>query len=251
MSRTSRTDEGRGRLGSRLSGIAVALGCVMFLGGFIWGAVVYQPYTVPTTSMSPTINAGDRVLAQRIDGGDARRGDVVVFEDSDWGNLPMVKRVVAVGGDHVACCADGHLTVNGKKIDEPYLEKGKPASSSGIPSTAVPRGRLFLLGDERNSSLDSSVHLQDAGNGAVPRGDVTARVDAVAWPLDGMLARPTGFAALPGGTSRPGPLVTMVVLVIVGAVLILGGAAYGPLARRGARRRGRAGHQRGEFAGVG
>src|SRR5689334_3908752 len=121
MSGTGRTGEGHGRLGSKLSGLAVALGCVLFLGGFAWGAVVYQPYTVPTDSMAPTIAGGDRVLAERIDGSEVERGDVVVFKQASWGDLPMVKRVVAVGGDTVACCTQDKLTVNGKKIDEPYL----------------------------------------------------------------------------------------------------------------------------------
>lgn len=76
---TRRTDEGLGRLGSTLSGLAVALGCVLFLGGFVWGAIVYAPYTVPTDSMAPTIVSGDRILAQRIDGAEIERGDVVVF----------------------------------------------------------------------------------------------------------------------------------------------------------------------------
>src|SRR5690242_5741513 len=114
MSRTGRAQGGRGRLGSTLSGLAVALGCVLFLGGFVWGALVYRPYTVPTNSMSPTIVAGDRVLAQRVDGTGIKRGDVVVFRQQSWGNMPMVKRVVAVGGDTVGCCTDGRLTVNGK-----------------------------------------------------------------------------------------------------------------------------------------
>ncbi|MCZ9346523.1 S26 family signal peptidase, partial [Streptomyces sp. TRM76130] len=61
-----------------MSGVAVALGMVLFLGGFVWGAVVYRPYTVPTDSMAPTIGAGDRILAERVDGTDVRRGDVVV-----------------------------------------------------------------------------------------------------------------------------------------------------------------------------
>jgi len=99
MSRTGRTAKGRGKAGSVLSGIAVALGCVLFLGGFVWGAVVYQPYTVPTDSMTPTIGAGDRVLAQRIDGDQVKRGDVVVFREASWGDMPMVKRVVGIGGD--------------------------------------------------------------------------------------------------------------------------------------------------------
>lgn len=239
MSRTQRTDEGRGRLGSTLSSIAVALGCVLFLGGFVWGAVLYQPYTVPTGSMAPTIGSGDRVLAQRIDGDEVRRGDVVVFKQKTWGDLPMVKRVVGIGGDRIACCEDGKLTVNGKEIAEPYLPKDKFAVS-GIPTTTVPKGRLFLLGDERSGSLDSTVHLDDGQNGSVPREAVRARVDAVAWPTDrlGMLERPEGFAGLPGGISTPGPLRMLVIAVVAGMVLVLGGGAYGPVAKRMGRRRG-------------
>ncbi|MFI1732571.1 signal peptidase I [Streptomyces acidicola] len=233
---TGRTDEGRGRLGSTLSGLAVALGCVLFLGGFAWGAFVYQPYTVPTDSMAPTITAGDRVLAERIDGGAIKRGDVVVFSQKSWGDMPMVKRVVAVGGDKVACCTDGKLTVNGKKIDESYLPEGQDAEAMGIPEISVPEGRIFLLGDERSGSLDSTAHLTEAGSGTVPRNSVDARVDAVVWPMDGMLARPTGFETL-GSLSSPGPLRLITAAIIVGAVLVLGGAAYGPIAQRMATRR--------------
>ncbi|MEV0124587.1 signal peptidase I [Streptomyces sp. NPDC050703] len=242
MSGTRRTAEGHGRLGSVLSGVAVALGCVLFLGGFVWGAVLYQPYTVPTGSMTPTIGAGDRVLAQRVDGDEVRRGDVVVFKQSTWGDLPMVKRVVGVGGDRIACCHDGRLTVNGKEIAEPYLPDGSGAAATGIPATTVPEGRLFLLGDERSGSLDSTVHLSDGENGTVPRGAVQGRVDAVAWPLDkfGMLERPEGFADMPGGLSEPGPLRLMVIAVVVGIMLVLGGAAYGPVAKRVGRGRPRA-----------
>ncbi|QES44110.1 signal peptidase I [Streptomyces venezuelae] len=252
MSRTQRTNEGRGRLGSVLSGIAVALGCVLFLGGFVWGAIQYQPYTVPTGSMAPTIGSGDRVLAQRIDGDEVRRGDIVVFEQSTWGDLPMVKRVVGIGGDRISCCQDGKLTVNGKDIAEPYLlDQGEAAVATRIPATTVPKGRLFLLGDERSGSLDSTAHLTDGENGTVSRKAVKARVDAVAWPMErfGMLERPDGFSALPGGTSEPGPLRLMVIAVVAGMVLVLGGAAYGPVARRAGRRRAGSGAQ--ETAGVG
>ncbi|GGN76435.1 signal peptidase I [Streptomyces albiflavescens] len=225
-----------GRVGQRLSGLAVALGLVLFLGGFAWGAVVYRPYTVPTSSMAPTIDAGDRVLAQRIDGSEVRRGDVVVFRDKTWvTNAAVVKRVVAVGGDTVSCCTNGKLTVNGKQIDEPYLPKGSLAEITKIPTVKVPEGRLFLLGDERQGSLDSSAHLTDAASGTVSRNAVTARVDAVAWPMNGMLKRPTGFETL-GSLSQPGPLRLMVGAVIAGAVLVLGGAAYGPIAGRAGRR---------------
>jgi signal peptidase I len=232
MGGTGRDDGGHGRLGAVLSNLAVAVGCVLFLGGFSWGAVVYQPYTVPTDSMSPTVSAGDRVLAERIDGGEVRRGDIVIFRDARWGDMPMVKRVVGVGGDKVACCgAGGLLTVNGKAIEEPYVDTKGPVSNSF--TATVPKGQLFLLGDERMGSLDSRVHLQDPGQGSVPRSAVTARLDAVAWPLDGgLLERPNSFAALPGGISRPGPVKLVVGSVVVGALLILCGVAYGPVARR-------------------
>ncbi|WP_406302840.1 signal peptidase I [Streptomyces sp. NBC_00885] len=242
MSGTERTDDGHGRLGNALSGLAVAVGSVLFLGGFIWGAVVYQPYTVPTDSMTPTVHAGDRVLAERIDGDQVRRGDIVVFRDKQWGDMPMVKRVVGVGGDTIACCGDGgKLTVNGKAIEEPYLRTEGPASNTF--TATVPKGQLFLLGDERMGSQDSRVHLQDPGQGSVPRSAVEARLDAVAWPLDGgLLERPEGFAALPGGVSRPGPVKLVVGSVAVGAALIVAGALYGPIARRlPGRRRGAAG----------
>ncbi|MCK7627102.1 signal peptidase I [Streptomyces sp. RS10V-4] len=233
--------DGRGRTtGSVLSGLAVAVGCVLFLGGFVWGVLVYRPYTVPTDSMSPTITAGARVLAEKVGGSEIRRGDVVVFKDSAWGDLPMVKRVVGVGGDNVACCTKkGLLTVNGTPVQEPYLQGDGPASPIGFHAV-VPTGQLFLLGDHRNDSLDSRVHLTDGDHGAVPRSAVAARVDARAWPLGsiGMMQRPQSFAALPGGTSQPGPLRPILLAIVAGAVLILGGAAYGPLARRKGRGRG-------------
>ncbi|MGW5251754.1 signal peptidase I [Streptomyces sp. NPDC004012] len=239
MSGTGRTGEGRGRLGSTLSGLAVALGCVLFVGGFAWGAVVYKPYTVPTDSMTPTIAAGDRVLAQRVDAADIKRGDVVVFREKSWGNMPIVKRVVAVGGDTVACCTDGKLTVDGKEIHETYLAKGQVAELKQIPTITVPKDRLFLLGDERRGSLDSTAHLTEAFSGTVSRGSVDARVDAVAWPMDGMLARPTGFEEL-GPISSPGPLRLILGAIVAGAVLVMAGGAYGPIAQRAARRRGNA-----------
>ncbi|WP_445528490.1 signal peptidase I [Streptomyces cyslabdanicus] len=224
-------DPAGGKAGQRLSGLAVAVGLVLFLAGFAWAAVIYRPYTVPTSSMTPTIGMGDRVLAQRVDGGQVHRGDVVVFRDKNWvQNSAVIKRVVAVGGDTVSCCENGRLTVNGKQVDEPYL-KGAVAESGGIPTVKVPQGRLFLLGDERQGSLDSTAHLTDAAAGTVSTDAVDARVDAVVWPMKGLLERPTGFEAL-GTLSQPGPLRTIVTMIVAGAVLVLAGGAYGPIAAR-------------------
>ncbi|MFD0270930.1 signal peptidase I [Streptomyces sp. NPDC127106] len=234
---------GRGGAGNVLSGIAVAVGFVLFLGGFVWAALLYQPYTVPTDSMKPTVKPGDRVLAQRIDGGEVRRGDVVIFTDAMWSDSPMVKRVVGIGGDTVKCCGEGgRLSVNGKELDEPYLDGSRPVmldgttpgtgSPAGTPfEVVVPEGNLFLLGDMRSNSLDSRAHLQETGQGTVARSAVRGRVDAVAWPSMKMVGRPAGYADLPGGTSKPGPLRLQLVAVASGAALVVLGAAYGPLAR--------------------
>ncbi|MCZ4122584.1 signal peptidase I [Streptomyces sp. H39-S7] len=228
-----------GRLGRILSGLAVAIGCVLFLGGFAWGAVTYRPYTVPTGSMQPTVEPGDRILAQRVDGSEVRRGDIVVFQDQLWGSATLVKRVVGVDGDVITCCdKQGRMLVNGKPVEESYLLHGGPASLTPFETT-VPKGQLFLLGDNRAESLDSREHLAGGDTGTVPRGAVRARVDAVAWPLGrlGMVDRATNFSALPGGVSEPGPLRWITVAALAGAVLILGGAAHGPIARRLRRHR--------------
>ncbi|MFE1350289.1 signal peptidase I, partial [Streptomyces sp. NPDC058757] len=204
--------------------------------------LLYQPYTVPTGSMAPTLATGSKVLAQRIDGDEVRRGDVVVFKDPLWGGATMVKRVVGIGGDTVACCGtDGRLTVNGTPIDEPYLESGTGGAGGVVPEefhATVPEDSLFLLGDDRTTSLDSRSHLEDAAQGSVPRATVVARVDSVVWPLDGGLVdRPAAFAALPGGVSTPGPVGLLLTAIAAGAFLILAGAAHGPLAKLLAGRR--------------
>ncbi|MFD3541309.1 signal peptidase I [Streptomyces sp. NPDC058662] len=264
--RRTRGTDGRGGPGHVLSGVAVAIGFALFLGGFVWGALVYRPYTVPTDSMAPTVRPGDRVLAERIDGGEVRRGDVVVFTDSQWSDSPMVKRVVGIGGDTVKCCgAGGELTVNGTALDESYIDRAAPAAggaagtdpaagtapappsltppATGTPfEVTVPEGNLFLLGDRRNASVDSRAHLQEAGQGTVPRSAVQARVDALVWPSPTAVERPGTYAALPGGTSRPGPLRLQLAAVLGGAALVLLGSAYGPLVRLlGRGRRERAG----------
>ncbi|WP_438827355.1 signal peptidase I [Streptomyces otsuchiensis] len=236
MSAAPRT---RGRLGRVLSNAVVALGCVLFLGGFVLAAFLYQPYLVPTDSMAPTVAADDRVVAQRIDGREVHRGDIVVFRDDAWSELPMVKRVVGVGGDSVTCCdEDGLLRVNDVPIDESYRDRGVPASRHGFEAV-VPDGELFLLGDERLDSVDSRALLADGRSGTVAEDAVVARVEAIAWPPSrlGPVARPGEFGDLPGGVSSPGPLNLLVISTVTGAVLILGGAAIGPLTARSSRRK--------------
>lgn len=237
------TDAGEaalGRTGRVVSGLAVAVGLALLLGGFALAAVDYRPFAVPSDSMAPTVLAGDRLIARRVAGADVHRSDIVVFEDAVWGDVPMLKRVVGVGGDTVACCdRRGRLTVNGRAVDEPYLKKrGGGASPTGFDAK-VPPDRLFLLGDNRNVSLDSRTHLSD-GQGTVPRSAVSARLEWTAWPPGrmGFTEPVSAFSAL-GEVSRPGPLKWLLAAVAAGSLLIFGGAAAGPVAARVVRRRGR------------
>jgi signal peptidase I len=93
----------------------------------------------------------------------------------------FIKRVIAVGGDHVVCCdAQGRITVNGVALDEPYLYPGNKPSDSPFDVT-VPKGRLWVMGDHRAQSADSRAHLNDH-DGTVPTKDVIGRSFVVVWP---------------------------------------------------------------------
>ena len=250
MSRTSgRTDEGHGRLGSVLSGLVVALGCVLFLGGFAWGAIVYQPYTVPTESMAPTIKAGDRILAERIDGSDVERGDVVVFKQESWGDMLIVKRVVAVGGDTVACCTDEQAdrqrqedrrTVSSRGPGRPSRPRSRPSRS---PRAAVPARRRA----QRLARLHGPPHGGLQRHGAAQRGEGPRRRRGLAHGRHAGRVPRTSRRSAP--ISSPGPLRLVLAAVVAGAVLVLGGGAYGPIAKRVGRRRGRTGTREPALAG--
>ena len=110
---------------------------------------------VPTGSMENTIMAGDRILALRTSYwfSDPERGDVVVFEDPDdpTGKTLDVKRIIGVGGDTVEV-KDGDVLVNGQVQDEPYI---KEITEGDFGPYHVPEGCYFMMGDNRNKSLDA------------------------------------------------------------------------------------------------
>ncbi|MFC5998460.1 signal peptidase I [Quadrisphaera sp. GCM10027208] len=150
--------------------------------------LVVQAFVIPTASMQPLLQPGDRVAVLRLPAltGDVQRGDVVVFDGR--GTFPdggdYAKRVVGVAGDRVACCAaDGRLTVNGAPLEEPYLYPGDRPSDLRF-DVVVPQGRLWVLGDHRSVSADSRSLLGRPGGGMVRQDRVTGRVVAVLWPVD-------------------------------------------------------------------
>jgi signal peptidase I len=170
-----------------------------------------QMFFVPSGSMRPLFVEDDRILVQKVSywAGDVHRGDVVVFDDpggrwlgaegapaltpvqkalSEVGLYPtgghLVKRVIGIGGDHVVCCdRSGRVTVNGVPLDErSYIMQGAAPSDKRFDVT-VPKGRLWVMGDNRSNSEDSRFHQELPGGGTVPVKDVVGKVWAIVWPL--------------------------------------------------------------------
>ncbi|MGH3471961.1 MAG: signal peptidase I, partial [Nocardioidaceae bacterium] len=118
----------------------------------------------------------------------------------------LVKRVIGLPGDHVVCCSSaGRLVINGKPIDESsFVSLGNEPADNYTFNVVVPRGHIFVLGDNRYVSGDSSRHLP--GQGAfVPESLVTGRAVAVIWPLDDahMLHIPSSYSDIPPGQTPP------------------------------------------------
>lgn len=144
-------------------------------------------YHVPTQAMSPTIQAGDRILATAIRKPErtVKRGDVVVFR-AEQANPVLrgryVQRAVALGGDKIELI-DGELAVNGTGLPHrgglrPVpAKKGDPRYPAPTYPLEVPAGSVFTLGDNHGNSLDSRYF------GAFPISAVTHSADRIVYPL--------------------------------------------------------------------
>jgi signal peptidase I len=159
----------RRRLLSALGWVAL----VVLVAQWPLRAWVAEPLAVSTSSMTPTLEPGDRVLTWKPGAGHAewRRGDVVSFHRD--GRI-LVKRVVAVAGDVVGL-RDGRLVVDGRPVVEPWSDP-ELIDSVFFGPVRVPQGTVFVMGDDRANSEDSRVF------GPVPLSDLTGRVVAVLWP---------------------------------------------------------------------
>jgi signal peptidase I len=150
-----------------------------------------QPYVEQSTSMQNTLAPGDRLFA--VPGDSVRRGDVIIFREPvrvSKTRALVVKRVIGLPGDHVACCnSRGRITVDGKALDETYLYPGDPPSRVRF-SVTVGKGRVWVMGDHRNISLDSREW------GAIPVSGIVGRVLFVAHGSDFTALRtPQAFVA--------------------------------------------------------
>jgi signal peptidase I len=170
---------------------------------------LFQAFYIPSESMVPTLEVGDRVLVNKLsyDLHDLHRGDIVVFAsapNTEWhraGISDLVKRVIALPGETVSECAGEKICIDGKVLDEKYLPKTvAPASpwpstlpyitngdgkrvlvcdaSSKAGTCKVPAGQAFVLGDNRDNSSDARV------NGPIKQSSIVGRVFVRIWPLN-------------------------------------------------------------------
>ncbi len=229
-------------LGRRIAGgvrefviiVVVALVVATLLKTF-----VAQMFVIPSESMENTLEINDRVVAMKMV--HYQRGDIIVFEDAlGWlpaapppstlqkalefvgvlpagGNQYLVKRLIGLPGDHVACCSkDGRVTVNGVElVEDSYLYPNIDGTTVKPSETAfdvvVPAGRVFVMGDHRNRSADSRYHLCDTSAGtkglaAFPTiASIQGPVRATAYPFDRArtFSIPSTFAHIPAATAAP------------------------------------------------
>ncbi|MDO4252503.1 MAG: signal peptidase I [Rothia sp. (in: high G+C Gram-positive bacteria)] len=167
----------------------------------------YDVYLIPSESMRPTLEVGDRIVISRQ--AHISRGDLVVFDGqgsfdpyqsgSLWSRHPLqalgqwlgvaspetiyVKRVIGVAGDSLSCCRDGKLLLNGQVQEEPYLLEAEPASELEF-NVVVPEGRIWLMGDNRSVSRDSRALLGAPGGGMIRQDKVLGKVQLRIWPSE-------------------------------------------------------------------
>lgn len=168
-----------------------------------------QAYVVPTGSMENNILVGDHMLVDKVgfeNGGnnwssyllphrDVKRGDIIAFRYPEDVRQTYVKRVIGLPGDHIRL-ENKQVIRNGQKLDEPYVRHSSPAIDDyrdNFPTAAafdrfarymeggevvVPSGMLFVLGDNRDNSLDSRYW------GFVPSNYVTGKPLVIYWSFD-------------------------------------------------------------------
>jgi signal peptidase I len=194
--KTSKTSSASGSLLELVLIVAVALGLALGIQAFL-----VKPYRIPSESMVPTLEIGQRVLVDRISKhwNDYGRGDILVFkppagadtttcgvQHSETSPCPtptkersdtnFIKRIVGVGGDRIKVLG-GHVYVNGKEQKEPFARFSDSCDICNLPDDIeVPKGYYFMMGDNRGASADSRVW------GPIPKDWVIGQAFATYWP---------------------------------------------------------------------
>ena len=127
------------------------------------------------TSMEPTLSSGDVVLLIKTTR--FERGDLCAFT---WNNKLLVKRVIALPGDWIEIDTDGTVYINGEKLDEPYVEHKALGECDLEFPFQVPQEQYFVIGDMRESSIDS----RNTIIGCIPKDQIVGKVFFRVWPFE-------------------------------------------------------------------
>jgi signal peptidase I len=157
------------------------------VGLYLLATVAVQTVHVVGSSMNPSLQDNDLVLASRVDYRlhAPERGDIVIVKDPYDPSQNFIKRVIGLPGDHVLIRA-GHVYINSTRLDEPYLAPdwhttaNWPAFPDGPDGEVVPPGSYFVLGDNRDRSSDSRLF------GYVGEGQIEGKAIVRFWPLSGV-----------------------------------------------------------------
>ncbi len=154
------------------------------IGALVVGILVFmflvRVVNVDGSSMWPTLHHGDMILTTNFLY-TPKNGDVVVFQTDTYGSEPLVKRIIATGGQTVRIDpVTGDVYVDGKLLSEPYIADAIENPGDFTEETTVPEGCLFLMGDNRNHSTDS----RDGRIGFVDERCVIGKVLMVVFPSD-------------------------------------------------------------------
>ena len=163
--------------GGALEYLVILLVSFALVFGFV-RPFVMEAFWIPSGSMIPTLEIGDRVLVNKFiyRFTEPERGDIIVFESVEGGGEDLIKRVVGVPGDKISV-RGGRLLVNGERQREPYVYKKYPDRSSSAPTT-VPEDHVFVMGDNRANSRDSRYF------GTVPEKKIEGEAFLLFWPPD-------------------------------------------------------------------
>lgn len=164
----------RGPLLEWVQSIAVAVVSALFIITFVG-----QSFVVEGSSMLPNLRDGERLLVEKITYRfrDPSHGEVVVFHHPNERSKRLIKRVIGVPGDTVTV-SQGRVYVNGIPLDEEYIN-GPMVRWQQVGPLVVPEDHYFMLGDNRNASLDS----RDPSLGFIARSQIVGRAIVRYWPL--------------------------------------------------------------------
>jgi signal peptidase I len=209
--------------------VTIGVGAILIGLSLLLGPPSFDVVAGP--GMSPTVEDGGSVSARTVDPGQIGRGNMVVFDPAPWftpglmadlGKLVLVRRVVGLGGDTVACCdSAGRLAVNGKPVDEDYLlaQDHNPGKAHRPFIAKVPAGHVFVAGDNRGDTVDSRDGLGVSGEGAIPQAHVVGVVVAVnGTPYDQTSAFTA--AGLPGSAFDDSIERRVIELMLVGGICV-------------------------------